>query len=64
MLFKWYFLKFLIKVWLIDIKCLYLNVLRFIFHQVAERVATERDEECGENGSVGYQIRLERSVHH
>jgi len=31
---------------------------------VAERVAVERDEECSENGSVGYQIRLERSVHH
>ena len=27
---------------------------------VAERVADERDEKVGEDGSVGYQIRLER----
>lgn len=42
----------------------YSYLLKFIFHQVAERVAAERDEDCGENGSVGYQIRLERYVYH
>ncbi|XP_078362233.1 ATP-dependent DNA/RNA helicase DHX36-like isoform X2 [Oculina patagonica] len=29
---------------------------------VAERVAAERDEDCGENGSVGFQIRLESKL--
>ncbi|KAJ7375602.1 ATP-dependent RNA helicase dhx29, partial [Desmophyllum pertusum] len=29
---------------------------------VAERVAAERDEKCGENGSVGFQIRLESKL--
>ena len=28
--------------------------------QVAERVAKERGERCGEGNSVGFQIRLER----
>jgi hypothetical protein len=28
--------------------------------KVAERVAQERDEPCGEDCSVGYQIRLEK----
>ena len=29
-------------------------------HQVAERVAQERCEECGTERTVGYQIRLEK----
>ena len=35
----------------------------FITRQVAERVAAERDESCGGNSSVGFQIRLERYVY-